>query len=149
MEKSHEYYMEKCITLAKIAAKRGDGPVGSITVLDDKIIGKGIEGNHTHADITFHAEIEAIRRATECLKSEDLSQVILYTTHEPCIMCSYVIRHTRIKKVVMGLPSKETGGVHSPYPILVDTAIAKWKTPPILITGILEGECRKLQGSYL
>jgi len=136
--------MEKCIALAKTAAKRGDSPVGSIIVQDKKIIGQGIEGNNTHSDITFHAEVEAIRRATENLKSQDLSQATLYTTHEPCIMCSYVIRHTKIKKVVMGLPSKETGGVNSPYPLLLDTVIAKWKSPPILISGILEKECREL-----
>ena len=144
MEESHEFYMEKCIALAKIATKRGDSPVGSILVQDGIIIGEGIEGNNTYSDITFHAEIEAIRRATEHLKSQDLSQATLYTTHEPCIMCSYVIRHTKIRKVVIGVPNKETGGVNSPYPLLLDTAIAKWKTPPILIPGILEDECRTL-----
>ena len=136
--------MEKCIALAKTAAKRGDNPVGSIVVQDNKIIGEGIEGNNTHSDITFHAEIEAIRRATEYLKSQDLSQATLYTTHEPCIMCSFVIRHTKIKKVVMGLTSKETGGVNSPYPLLLDTVIAKWKSPPTILAGILEKECREL-----
>lgn len=144
MDKSHEFYMEKCIALAKIAAQRGDSPVGSIVVQNEIIIGEGIEGNNTHSDITFHAEIEAIRRATEYLKSQDLSRATLYTTHEPCIMCSFVIRHTKIKKIVMGLPSKETGGVNSPYPLLLDTAIAKWKSPPIIIAGILEKECREL-----
>ena len=136
--------MEKCIALAKIAKERGDSPVGSIIVQYDYIIGEGIEGNNTHADITFHAEIEAIRSATEYLKSQDLSSCTLYTTHEPCIMCSYVIRHTKIKRVVIGIPSIETGGINSPYPLLLDTAITKWKSPPTLITGILEKECREL-----
>ena len=40
----------------------GDGPVGSLIVQNEKIIGEGIEGE-THKDITFHAEIEAIRGA--------------------------------------------------------------------------------------
>ena len=136
--------MEKCIALAIIAKERGDSPVGSIVVEENNIIGEGIEGNNTHADITFHAEIEAIRRATEYLKSQDLSSCTLYTTHEPCIMCSYVIRHTKIKRVVIGIPNIETGGVNSAYPLLLDTVITKWKTPPTLITGILEKECRTL-----
>ncbi|RFS16952.1 nucleoside deaminase [Emticicia sp. C21] len=91
----HETYMRICIDLAKMAKQRGDSPVGSIIVQNGSIIGKGIEGGKTHKDITFHAEIEAIREATRHLGKQDLSDCILYTTHEPCIMCSYMIRHTK------------------------------------------------------
>ena len=127
-----------------MAKKRGDHPVGSVIVLNDQIIGKGIEGGKTFGDITFHAEIEAIRKATGFLKSQDLSSCILYTTHEPCIMCSYVIRHVGIKCVVMGIKVPETGGLSSDYPLLLDKSIKKWAGPPELITGVLEKECMDL-----
>ena len=140
----HEYFMQKCIELAKIAKRRGDSPVGSILVKNKQIVAQGIEGGKTHKDITFHAEIEAIRRATESLKTQDFSDCIMYTTHEPCIMCSYIIRHTKIQTIVVGLLTDDIGGFSSSFPLLLDTTIKKWSKPPAIISGILETECRKL-----
>lgn len=141
---NHSFFMNKCIELAKIAKKRGDSPVGSVIVLNDQIIGEGIEGGQTFNDITFHAEIEAIRKSIQFLKSQDLSRCVLYTTHEPCIMCSYVIRHAGIRCVVMAVKVPETGGFSSAYPLLLDKTIGKWGNPPELITGFLEKECLEL-----
>lgn len=141
---NHAFYMNKCIALALMAKKRGDYPVGSVIVLNDQVIGEGIEGGKTFSDVTFHAEIESIRKAVRFLNGQDLSSCILYTTHEPCIMCSYVIRHVRIKCVVMGIKVPETGGLSSAYPLLLDKTITKWGNSPELITGVLEKECMEL-----
>ena len=141
---NHEYFMHQCIKLALIAKQRGDSPVGSVIVKEGKIIGEGIEGGKTHKDITYHAEIEAIRQATNLLQTQDLSDCILYTTHEPCIMCSYVIRHTKIQTIVTAISTGEIGGFSSHFPLLADTTIKKWTKPPNLINGILEEECRAL-----
>ncbi|MEO5683547.1 MAG: nucleoside deaminase [Chitinophagaceae bacterium] len=142
--KNHEYFMRACIALALLARQRGESPVGSVVVYKEKIIGEGIESARTHGDITFHAEIEAIRHATVFLQSQDLSDCILYTTHEPCIMCSYVIRHTRISKVVTGILTGETGGYSSHLSLLSDAGFKKWSSPPQMITGILEAACSAL-----
>lgn len=143
-KKSHEHFMRKCIELAEIAKKRGDSPVGSMIVKDGEAIAHGVEGGKTNKDITFHAEIEAIRRATEVLQSSDLSSCLLYTSHEPCIMCSYVIRHHKIKTIVVGTATGEIGGYSSRYPILLDKSVTKWGEPPEIIDHILENECKQL-----
>jgi tRNA(adenine34) deaminase len=140
----HEFYMSKCIVLAKIAKARGDSPVGSLVVRKGKIIGEGIEGGKTQKDITFHAEIEAIRQAVKNTGISDFSDSILYTTHEPCIMCSYLIRHHKISHVVIGITTGEIGGYSSKYPLLLDKEIKKWNLPPKITDGILEKECRAL-----
>jgi len=140
----HEAFMQKCIALAKVAKQGGDSPVGSIVVQDGVVIGEGIEGGKTHQDITYHAEIEAIRNATKHLNSQDLSGCILYTTHEPCIMCSYVIRHTKINTIVTGISTGDIGGFSSQLPLLLDTTIRKWSSPPLLIHPILEDQCKAL-----
>ena len=137
-----DFYMAQCIVLAQLAKARGDSPVGSIIVKNGRVIGEGIEGGKTHKDITFHAEIEAIRQATANLQSSDLSGCTLFTTHEPCIMCSYVIRHHKISIVVAGLSSGEIGGYSSGFPLLSDTTIEKWGTPPEIRTGVSEEACR-------
>ncbi|MEI6948994.1 nucleoside deaminase [Paraflavisolibacter sp. H34] len=140
----HENYMRTCLELAREAAQRGDAPVGSVVVRQGQVIARGIEGGKTHRDITFHAEIEAIRQATALLGSMDLSDCTLYTTHEPCIMCAYVIRQVRLPTVVMGVTSGEIGGLSSAYPLLADTGIRRWAAPPRVVTGVLEQECREL-----
>lgn len=141
---NEEIYMRKCIELALIAKKRGDSPGGALIVRKGKIIGEGIEGGKTFSDITYHSEIEAIRQATEFLRVADLSDCELYTTHEPCIMCSYVIRHHKISHVFFGLATGEIGGVSSKLPVLSDTSVKRWGSPPKLTAGVLESECRKL-----
>ena len=142
--KQHKSFMRICINLAKIAKQRGDSPVGSIVVRQGQIIGEGIEGGKTHKDITYHAEIEAIRHATKTHGIDDLSDCILYTTHEPCLMCSYVIRQLKIPTVVIGITTGEIGGFSSQLPLLLDTSIKRWAAPPTLINGILEEECAAL-----
>ena len=111
-ERGHEFYMKFAIDLARKTKARGDAPVGSVVVQDGSIIAEGMEGGKTKKDITFHAEIEAIREANIITGKSDLSDCILYTTHEPCIMCSYVIRHPKINTVVFGVSVIETGGAH-------------------------------------
>ena len=140
----YESLMRRCIELAKIAKKRGDSPVGSLIVKDGKIIAEGIEGGKTHKDVTFHAEIEAVRKATASLGKTDLSDCFMVTTHEPCIMCSYVIRHYKIGLIIVGMPTGEIGGYSSALPVLLDRTISKWNTPPRIIDKILEDECREL-----
>ena len=140
----HVPFMQRCIELAYIAKSRGESPVGSIIVRNGKIIGEGIEASKANLDITFHAEIEAIRKASQFLQSQDLSECILYTTHEPCIMCSYMIRHTKINTIVSALSTGEYGGFSSEHPLLLDTSIVKWGNPPVLISGVLKDECGEL-----
>jgi len=141
---SHEFFMQKCIALALVAKSRGDSAVGSLIVQNGKIIAEGIEGGKTHNDITFHAEIEAIRHAVNFLQTSNLSDCILYTTHEPCIMCSYVVRHYKIKSIIVGLTTGEIGGYSSHLRVLKDISISKWGKPPEIIDGILEDECKNL-----
>jgi tRNA(adenine34) deaminase len=138
--------MRKCIELGKKAMRNGNPPVGSILVKNNTIIGVGVEAGKSMNDITKHAEIEAIRDALK--HHQSLNDVTLYTTHEPCIMCSYVIRHHQIKTIVYGTKSKYVGGKTSDYNILETESVPKWEKIPEIIEGILEEECLKLSGTY-
>lgn len=142
--KEHEFFMHRCIELAKLARERGDGPVGSLLLKNKVVVGEGIEGGRTYNDITCHAEIEAIRAAVKHLNTRDLSGCTLYTTHEPCIMCSYVIRHHKVNVVVTAVDTGDIGGYSSALPLLLDATISKWGPPPLLIKGVLREECSKL-----
>ena len=97
--RTHIHFMERCIELGKEAMLCGNPPVGSILVKDDVILGIGKEAGKSGNDITKHAEIEAIRHALA--NHQSLKNSILYTTHEPCIMCSYVLDIIKLKPLYL------------------------------------------------
>lgn len=144
--RTHIHYMKNCIELGKKAMLNGNPPVGSLLVKNHTIIGIGKEAGKSENDITKHAEIEAIRDAL--IKQQSLEGSILYTTHEPCIMCSYVIRHHQIKSIVFGAKSKYIGGSSSEFKILETENIPGWKEKPEIIEGVLENECLALSKTY-
>ncbi len=144
IESGHEAYMKRAIELAKIALSKGETPVGSLTVRNGEIIAEGIEAVKTGLDISAHAEMIAIRRACRRLGTLDLSGCVIYTTAEPCFMCSYAIRQTRISQVVIGRPSPHIGGLSSLHPILSDSRISCWSKPPRVVRGMLKRECEAL-----
>jgi tRNA(adenine34) deaminase len=102
-----------------------------------------LEGDETLPAALAHAEMVAILNAYTTLSSKNLGGCVLYTTVEPCFMCSYLIRVSSISRVVYGTVAGETGGASSNYPILSSSTIAKWK-PIIVIGGVLADECASL-----
>lgn len=123
--------LARCDALARIAAGHHESPVGSVVVIDDAIAGEGIEAAKRQGDVTYHAEVEAIRAAVRA-QGRDLSSATLYTTHEPCLLCSYVIRHHRIARVVIRHAVPHVGGVTSAHPLLTATDIPAWGPPPMI-----------------
>lgn len=142
---AHESHMRRCIELALIAKNRGDTPVGSIVVLNGKIIGEGIEELPTTNNLSGHAELLACQDAVNHTGSRQLAGTTLYTTAEPCFMCSYAIRQSRISLVVYGVETPDVGGVTSVTPILTETNLAGWASPPAVVAGVLLKECRRFQ----
>ena len=139
-----EDYMRRCLVLAREALASGNPPVGSVLVVENEIIGEGREAGKSSNDITKHAEIEAIRDCIENGQKSLLAKATMYTTHEPCIMCSYVIRHHRIPMIVGGCAVPEVGGFSSPLKVLSSSQIGKWGAPPKVSFGLLKEECSRL-----
>lgn len=141
----HEPYMRLCLKLAGIARERGEAAVGSVIVRDGAVIAEGIEGVRAQHDIAQHAEMEAIRRTCQILQTLDLSGCTLYTSAEPCFMCSYAIRACRISTVVFGAPVNSVGGSSSHFPVLSTSAVPHWGPPPKIVQGILREECEAIR----
>ena len=139
-----EHHMRRCIELAQLALDAGDVPVGAIVVRDDRVIGEGYERTRQRLDPAAHAEVEALRAACATLDTLDLSGATLYTTVEPCILCSYAVRQTRIQRVVYGVRTGSLGGATGPFPLLTDAASFGGREPPAVTGGVLEEECVRL-----
>ena len=112
--------------------------------MDGEIIAESFEGEPFLPPPIAHAEIIAVLKAIEKLKSRDLSNCILYSTKEPCFMCSYLIRQTKIKGIVFASSVEDIGGASSAFPLLKTNTIKKWDTPPFLIEGVLINDYEKL-----
>lgn len=128
------FYLARCTELGMAAGKKGNSPVGAVLVRNQKIISEAEEAGASKNDVTCHAEIEAIRIAVKTTGTQDLSNCTLYTSHEPCIMCSYVIRFYKIKKVVFLHRVDFLGGVSSSMPLLTTQQVpAHWNSPPEIL----------------
>jgi len=114
--------MRRCIHLS-MTAPRNDLPIACVICDSDGVIAEATNQVRQNGDVTRHAEIVAIRQAQKTLKRKSLSRCTLYTTVEPCAMCSFMIRETQISRVVYSISSPMMGGI-SKWNILRDTEIS-------------------------
>jgi tRNA(adenine34) deaminase len=94
--------MEAAIAKAQEAVVTGNYPLGSIVEKDGVVIAAAFTELHTTCDPTAHAEVLAIRRAANALGSKNLSGCVLYTTLEPCPMCTSAAIWARMDAIVFG-----------------------------------------------
>jgi tRNA(adenine34) deaminase len=103
----------------------------------------------THdGDVTRHAEVVAISQVQKTLGTVSLEDCEIYMNAEPCALCSYAIRETRIRRVVYGLSFPHVGGV-SKWNILGDTDICSalpevFAPPPEVISGYMAKEAEQM-----
>ncbi len=96
------FYMKEALKESHKALDKGETPIGAIIVRDGEIIARAHNMTEILKDATAHAEILAIRQASEKIRSWRLNNCTLYVTMEPCIMCSGAIVNSRIKNLVIG-----------------------------------------------
>ena len=112
------YYMKEAIRQAKKAAVLNEVPIGCVIVKDDVIISRGYNRRNTDHSTLSHAEISAIRKASQKLNDWRLEDCTLYVTLEPCQMCAGAIVQARIKRVVVGSMNPKAGCAGSVLNIL-------------------------------
>jgi len=108
--------MDHALQQARLAAERGEVPVGAVVLdADGQIIaaaGNQVEADH---DASAHAEILALRAAAGARGSHRLTDCDLVVTLEPCPMCAGAISHFRLRRLIFGAYDPKGGGVeHGP-----------------------------------
>ena len=138
--------MQAALSLAKVAADKGDVPVGAIVVNEaGEILGTGQNLREQSNDPTAHAEIIAIRQAAEKIGSWRLDDLTLVVTLEPCAMCAGAILQSRIKRLVFGAWDEKAGAVGSVMDVIRDPrALTKIE----VISGIMEKECSEVLSEF-
>ena len=138
--------MQAALSLAKVAADKGDVPVGAIVVNETgEILGTGQNLREQSNDPTAHAEVIAIRQAAEKIGSWRLDDLTIVVTLEPCAMCAGAILQSRIKRIVFGAWDKKAGAVGSVMDVVRDPrALTKVE----VISGIMEKECSEVLSDF-
>ena len=136
-QKNDNHYMNIALEEAKKAYKKNEVPIGCIIVKDEKIIAKSYNQKTLKNIATYHAELLAINKACKKLNTWYLTNCTLYTTVEPCLMCTGAIIQSRITRVVYGTTNEAFG------------QLSKMKNLKIDITSnVLKDECSKILSDF-
>ena len=101
MIKPKEQFMRAAFDAAITSGKNGDYAIGSVVVLNDEIISTGFETLKSENDpVNGHVEVDAIRKACKKLSLPYLENCVLYSTHEPCPMCTTATIWAKVDTIV-------------------------------------------------
>ena len=101
--------MQMALREAKLAAEKGEVPVGAVIVSADQVVAKAHNLTEQLTDVTAHAEMQAITAASHHLGSKYLNQCILYVTLEPCTMCAGALYWSQIGEVNFAATDQKRG----------------------------------------
>ncbi len=132
-----EKWMKEALKEAKKAYKKNEVPIGCVAVKDEKIVARAHNLRETNEDPLAHAEILCLKKASKKLGGWHLNDLTLYITLEPCLMCAGAIIHARIRNVVFGAASYDSGA---------SRFLRKNKV--IVVKGILKKECSEIVSEF-
>ena len=104
-----EQAMRIALDQAHNAWLAGEVPVGAVIMRHGQVIATGYNRPITTHDPTAHAEIVALRHASQLLSNYRLPECELFVTLEPCAMCAMALMHARFKRVVFAATDPKTG----------------------------------------
>ena len=106
-----EEFMRLAFDLARAAVGHGNQPYGALVVKGGEIVAQAESTKITTRDCSRHAELTVACRAAMLLSKEDMQECTLYTSTEPCAMCTGAIYWSGIGRVVYGCPNEDLGQI--------------------------------------
>ena len=113
-------YMALALEEARLAVAEGEVPIGALVVCDGAIVSRAHNTREMDNDPTAHAELIAIREASQRLGRWRLSDCTVYVTLEPCPMCAGAMHQARIDRLVYGTTDPKAGAVGTLYDLSSD-----------------------------
>ena len=142
---SDELFMREAIALAMQAADRQEVPVGAVIVKDGVIIGRGSNAPIALHDPSAHAEMLALRDASQHIGNYRLVDCTLFVTLEPCAMCAGAIQHARIARLVYGAADPKTGACGSVVNLMDEP---KLNHHTEVTSGVLAKDCGHMLSTF-
>jgi tRNA(Arg) A34 adenosine deaminase TadA len=138
-----EKFIRQAIEIALSARKHGTHPFGALLVYEGKVLITAENSVLTEPNATGHAETNLVRFASKKFPSSTLEKCTLYTSTEPCAMCSAAIHWAKIPKVVYGCSARtlmDLAGIHD-FDIPCREIFKKTNHPKVEVVGpVLEKE---------
>jgi tRNA(adenine34) deaminase len=141
----HILWMKAAIEEARKAEALTEVPIGAVVVQHGQIIGRGYNLRETSLDPTAHAEMIAIRQASEYLQAWRLLDCQLYVTLEPCPMCAGAIVQSRIPQVIYGTADPKAGCAGTLMNLLQEE---RFNHRTAVIPNVLQAECSALLTNF-
>lgn len=139
-------WMQAALVLADEAAAAGEVPIGCVLVDAQRhVVGRGRNTREASHDPTGHAEIHALREASQSIGDWRLEDVTAYVTLEPCAMCAGAFVHARIARVVYGCADPKGGAVDTLFTIGRDSRLNHRFD---VTRGVLEEACAERLRSF-
>jgi len=138
MTSKDEFFMRLALNEAETAFSENEVPVGAVLVLDGKVIASAHNRKESENDPTAHAELIVLRKGAAEIDNWRLTDLTLYVTKEPCVMCAGALVNARLTRLVYGCKDSRYGAVASQYQIASD---GKLNHKVDVLSGILEDEC--------
>ena len=138
-------FMGLALLEARTAATEGEVPIGSVLVMDGKVVAKAHNRRETDKDATAHAEMLVIRAACRDLDRWRLSGATLYVTIEPCPMCAGALVMSRVDRLVYGSPDFRAGAVESVFNVVQNPALNHRLT---VTAGVRQEECAAVMQAF-
>jgi tRNA(Arg) A34 adenosine deaminase TadA len=155
MALDHETYLRRATKVARKAREHGNHPFGALLVSQTgEVLLEAENTVVTEKDVTGHAETNLVRNASKRFSKEILEAATLYTSTEPCAMCSGAIYWSGISKVVFALSEEgllELTGNNDENPTmhLPCREVFKSGQRPIEVVGpMLEDEAKEVHAGF-
>ncbi|MDZ7720343.1 MAG: nucleoside deaminase [Balneolaceae bacterium] len=129
-------------------AEKNSTPFGAALAMGEELFATAANQTKQKNDPTAHAEIEVIRNLSDQLRKKDLSGFILYTTCEPCPMCTSAIIWSGIQTVVYGCDIPTISSYMKQIEIRAEEMIQKSSANIELHSGFMASECEDLLQKY-
>lgn len=143
IEKEDIKFMKEAIKQAQRAYNIKEVPIGAVIVKDGKIIARAYNEKELKQDVTKHAEITAIQKASKKIKNWRLNDCTIYVTLKPCNMCTGAIIQSRIKRIVIGTEYESKGSIESH-----GIGSCEFGEKVEVTLGIMEKECKEILQSF-
>ena len=134
------FYMNQSLRAAQTAFEEGEIPVGALILKEGEVVAEAFNKKESQQNSLGHAELEAIKKASEHLSSWRLEGCSLYVTLEPCLMCMGAILQSRISRLIYGCKDPK-GGFDSFYNL---TKNASWNHKIKITSGVLGNQCSEI-----
>lgn len=107
----HDLWIREAIALARAAREKGNHPFGSVLVVGGEIVARGENSTVVDGDPTRHAELSLLQQAWSRLSRAQIESATLYSSTEPCPMCTGAIFHSRVPRVVFSVSQGTLSGL--------------------------------------